>query len=211
MAAGFREADMAQQMATDPETAEATPDSATLSDADLAGAVAARRHWALREIYRRHCRSLVAEAAKVLGGPAAADDMAHEVLLRLWREPARFDARRGSLRTFLLIDVRGRCRDLMRADAARWARHLRHDERGAVEEPASTGVLRALEAEQVRAALRSIPAAQRDAITLAFFDGYTYREVAQVLGQPEGTVKSRIRAGLHALRGALEPLAAAAC
>jgi RNA polymerase sigma-70 factor (ECF subfamily) len=202
---------MAQRMATDRDTDGGPADPAVLSDIDLAEAVAAHRHWALREVYRRHCRSLVAEATKILGGAAAADDMAHEVLLRLWRDPSRFDARRGTLRTFLLIDVRGRCRDLMRADAARWARHLRHDERGAMEEPASADVLRTLEAEHVQAALRTIPTPQRDAILLAFFDGYTYREVARVLGQPEGTVKSRIRAGLTALRGALEPLVATAC
>jgi len=132
---------------------------------------------------------------------AAAEDVVQEVFVRLWEQPQRFEAERGSLRTFLLVETQGRCLDLIRSRA----RRAQREERQARLQPGEPYDLE-LEiwdltvAEQVREALATLSSDERRAIDLAYFGRRSYREVADVLGVPEGTVKSRIRSGLHKLR-----------
>lgn len=175
------------------------------SDGALVVAIGRYHDTALAEVYRRHGGAVHALAARVLGHGPQADDVAQEVFLELWRRPERFDPGRGTLRTFLLTMAHARAVDLLRSEAARRAREDR-----TARETATAGY--DLEhhawdlavAEQVRAALADLPEAERRAIELAYFNGHTYREVATILGEPEGTIKSRIRAGMRRLRTRLE-------
>jgi RNA polymerase sigma-70 factor (ECF subfamily) len=177
---------------------------ASASDAALVVAIGRYHESALAEVYRRHGGAVHAVAKRVLRSEQLADEVAQDVFLRLWRNPERFDAARGALRSYLLILAHNRAVDLLRSEAKRGLR----EERSA-RETAQTGY--DLErhawdlalAEQVHQSLAALPDDERDAIRLAYFEGRTYREVASLLGQPEGTVKSRIRAGLRRMRTSL--------
>lgn len=174
------------------------------SDADLVERIAAGDHAALEAAYREHGSAVLGLARGRLRSATLAEDVAQEVFTRLWRSPERFDADRGSLRTFLLRDTHGRAIDAIRAEEARRAREERDAERSsAVADSPEYEVWEAVRSEKVRAALDSIPERERVAIELAFFGGLSYRDVADRLGDAEGTVKSRIRSGLQRLRGPL--------
>ncbi len=177
---------------------------AEASDAALVVAVGRWHQDALAEAYRRHGGAVFALARRVLGDAARAEEVVQEVFLRLWDHPERFDPARGSLRTFLLANTHGRAVDLLRADGAR---RRREDS----EALAVAGAGYDLEHEvwdlavaaHVKAAVAELPEDERRAIELAYFGGHSYREVAALLEQPEGTVKSRIRTGLKRMRLAL--------
>ena len=174
---------------------------ADLGDAQLVVAVGRYRQDALAEVYRRHGGAVYGLAKRVTGDAAEAQDIAQEVFLRLWNDPDRFDPARGSLRTFLLTQCHSRAVELLRSRAAR----LRREERDArLNAKAAYDLDREIAdlalAEQVAEALGTLPVEERRAIELAYFGGHTYREVAAMLEQPEGTVKSRIRNGLSRLR-----------
>ncbi len=126
------------------------------------------------------------------------------MLLRLWKHPEKYNAERGSLRSYLLSHTHGRSVDLIRSESARRIREEREARLTAeaglsLEEEVWEMAL----ADHVREALQELDDLERRAIELAYFGGYTYREVARLLDTPEGTVKSRIRAGLKRLNGAL--------
>lgn len=174
------------------------------SDAALVVAVGRFHEDALAEVYRRHAGAVFALAKRVLGDAGRAEEIVQEVFVRLWNQPERFDPERGSLRSFLLAQAHGRSVDLLRSDGARRDREER-EARAA----ANAGydleheVWDLAVADRVRESLRALPDDERRAIELAYFGGRTYREVAAVLGAPEGTVKGRIRAGLKRMRVAL--------
>lgn len=175
-----------------------------LSDEALAAAAAAGDHGALEEVYRRHGGAVLGLARRVLRHAGLAEEVAQEVFVRFWRDPGRFDPQRAPLRAFLLRDTHGRAVDLLRTETARRAREERGHARASDQVPGpEQEVWTALVSERVRAALESLPAAEREAVALAFYGGLTYQEVARRLGEPEGTVKSRIRRGLDRLRGPL--------
>jgi RNA polymerase sigma-70 factor (ECF subfamily) len=141
---------------------------------------------------------------RLVRDPALADDVVQEVFVRLWTRAEQFDGERGSLRAFLLAQTHGRSLDLVRSETARRRREER-DAR-AVREPVTDveqQVVRKAVADEVRAALASLPEAEREPVELAYLGGLPYREVARRLGIPEGTAKSRIRSGLSHLREAL--------
>jgi RNA polymerase sigma-70 factor (ECF subfamily) len=177
---------------------------ADASDAALVTAIARYHHGALAEVYRRHAGAVYGLARRLLAEPALAEEVVQEVFLRLWNGPDRYDPSRGSLRSYLLALTHGRSVDLLRAEGAR-----RHREERDARATAEAGydveheVWDMAVAGQVRQALDALPDGERQAIELAYFGGHTYREVAVRLGEPEGTVKSRIRAGLKRLRGEL--------
>lgn len=175
-----------------------------LADPQLVVLVGRYDDVALAEIYRRHGRAVYGLARRVLADETEAEDVTQEVFLHLWRNPARFDPARGTLRTYLLTHVHGRAVDVVRSRTAR-ARREERDARATAN--AAYDVEREVWdmalAEQVAGAMDSLPAEERKAIELAYFGGHTYREVAQLLSAPEGTVKSRIRNGLRRLRTTL--------
>jgi RNA polymerase sigma-70 factor (ECF subfamily) len=173
-------------------------------DARLVRAIVAHDQRALAEAYRRHGDSCFALSRRVLFDRALAEEVVQEIFVRLWNQPERFDPDRGSLRSFLIAQSHGRSVDLLRAETARRRREER-EARQRIPDPIDLDreIINLTEAEAVQSALASLPEPERVAIELAYFGGHTYREVALQLEQPEGTVKSRIRAGMLRLRAAL--------
>jgi RNA polymerase sigma-70 factor (ECF subfamily) len=177
---------------------------ALASDAALVVAIGRWRQDALAEAYRRHAGAVFALSRRVLGDPQLAEEIVQEVFLRLWDHPDRFDPERGTLRSFLLAQCHGRSVDVIRSEESRRKREARdHRERAESGYDLEHEVWDLAVAEHVRDALAALPVEERRAIELAYFGGRSYREVAEELGQPEGTVKSRIRAGLKRLRSGL--------
>jgi RNA polymerase sigma-70 factor (ECF subfamily) len=174
------------------------------SDSSLMLAVGRWHQEALAEIYRRHAGSVFGLARRVLTDRVLAEEVVQEVFTQLWNHPERFDPERGSLRAFLLAHSHGRSVDLLRSEVSRKLREQREARLAAESGPdIEHEVWEMSVAEQVRRALGVLSPDERKAIELAYFGGHTYREVANLLHQPEGTIKSRIRAGLRRLRGAL--------
>jgi RNA polymerase sigma-70 factor (ECF subfamily) len=175
-----------------------------VSDSLLVVAIGRYREDALAEAYRRHGGAVFGLARRILSDPARSEEIVQEVFLRLWNEPERFDPARGSLRSFLLAQAHGRAVDLVRSDTSRRAREVK-EAKAAAEAgyDIEHEVWDLAVADQVRAALDTLPDDERRAIELAYFGGHTYRDVATVLDTPEGTVKSRIRVGLKRMRASL--------
>jgi RNA polymerase sigma-70 factor (ECF subfamily) len=179
-------------------------DLTQMSDAALVVAVGRWRQDALAEAYRRHGGAVFGLASRVVSDRTLAEEVVQEVFLRLWDAPDRFDAERGSLRSYLLAQCHGRSVDLIRSEQSRRNREEReHRQRAEGGYDLEHEVWDLTVAEHVREALAELPDEERTAIELAYFAGHTYREVAELLGQPEGTVKSRIRSGLRRLRGGM--------
>lgn len=173
---------------------------APLSDAQLADGVARHSHAALAEIYGRHGDEMH-KLAQRLRGPTSADDVVQDVFLRLWDQPGRFDAARGSLRRFLMMQTRAHAIDLLRSDNARRAREtVGIAGRSPISPAVDDGALARLTGDHAWRLLSLLSDGERSAIVLAYFGDHTYREVANLLGQPEGTIKTRIRSGLGRLR-----------
>lgn len=174
------------------------------SDAVLVVAIGRWRHDALSEAFRRHSGAVFALARRVLNDAGRAEEIVQEVFLRLWNAPERFDPDRGSLRSFLLAHAHGRAVDAVRSDSSRRRREDRESLRATI---ATYDVERevgdVIVAEHVRDAVATLAPGEREAIELAYFGGHTYREVAVILDQPEGTIKSRIRSGMIRLRQGL--------
>jgi RNA polymerase sigma-70 factor (ECF subfamily) len=180
----------------------------------LLTAVAAGDVAALDELYRRYRPVAFAAALGLLRDPSAAEDAVHDAFLRIWRAAASFHPERGALRSWLLTIVRNAAIDTIRA------RHLAQrpetanalgDLHAAGEEDVAALVTATAEAARLRAALTTLPPAQRDAVELAFFAGLTHGEIARRTGLPLGTVKGRVRLGLRRLRHDLGDLAPSAC
>jgi RNA polymerase sigma-70 factor (ECF subfamily) len=179
-------------------------DLATASDAVLVVAISRYRQEALAEAYRRHAGAVFALSRRLLIDTTLAEEIVQEVFLRLWNNPEKFDPERGSLRSYLLAQCHGRSIDLLRSESSRRLREERD-----VRRTAEAGydleheVVDLSVAERVQEALNALPDGERQAIALAYFAGHTYREVAAMLEEPEGTVKSRIRSGLKRMRSDL--------
>jgi RNA polymerase sigma-70 factor (ECF subfamily) len=176
-------------------------DCGQLSDAALVVAIGRWREDALAEAYRRHGGAVFALARRVVRDTGVAEEVVQEVFVRLWTTPDRFDPERGSLRSWLLAQTHGRAIDRLRSDSSRRLREERDARRTAtsgydVEHEAWDLAV----ADRVNEVMAELPAGEREAIRLAYFDGYTYREVAKILDKPEGTIKSRIRSGLKRMR-----------
>jgi RNA polymerase sigma-70 factor (ECF subfamily) len=174
------------------------------SDAAVVVAIGRWRQDALAEAYRRHAGSVFALARRLLIDPGMAEEIVQEVFLRLWNQPERFDPERGSLRAFLLAQTHGRSVDMLRSETSRRRREER-DARSTAEAgyDIEREVMDLSVADQVNEVMAVLPVDERRAIELAYFGGHTYRQVAVMLDQPEGTVKSRIRSGLRRMRDQL--------
>ena len=184
-----------------------TMERAPVDDAMLVNAVAANDEVAMADLYERHGSSVYGLALRVLGDTGRAQDVLQDVFVRLWQRPDRFDPTRGSLRSFLLRDAHGRSLDRLRSDGARTRREQRHEGDRSIslrDQDLEREVEGLLRHEQLRDVVGSLGPREREAITLAYFNGHSYREVARLLGEPEGTIKSRIRLGLRHIADKLD-------
>jgi RNA polymerase sigma-70 factor, ECF subfamily len=176
-----------------------------VGDARLVVALARRRTDALAEVYRRHAGAILGLAMRVLGDLRLSEEVVQEVFLGLWKAPDRFDPDRGSLRSYLLAQTHGKSVDLVRAEVARRGREEREARlRAEAGYDLEREVLDLTMADRVRRTMAELPEPERRAIELAYFGGQTYREVAVTLGEPEGTIKTRIRTGLKRMRASLQ-------
>jgi RNA polymerase sigma-70 factor, ECF subfamily len=180
-----------------------------LPDSELARELANQETSALAGLYDRYGGLAYSVALRVLGDSGLAEDTVQECFLKLWNSAASFDAQRGSLRTWLLTLVRNRAIDKLRARRSRAAREIDL----AVIEPlpaARSGsdpweeVAFAAEQRAVSDALARLPAEQRHAIELAYYGGYSQREIAEMTRVPLSTVKGRMRLALEKLHSYLE-------
>jgi RNA polymerase sigma factor (sigma-70 family) len=155
---------------------------------------------ALAEAYDQFAAIVFGVALRVTGDRQAAEDVTQETLLELWHRPQRFDPARGGLRPWLATIAHNRSVDWIRHERAARGRDLRNDR--LMSEPVpdiSDNVQATMTAERVQLALSGLPECERRAIRMAFFGGLSYRQVAENLDIPEGTIKSRIRSGLNHL------------
>ena len=171
-----------------------------LADAALIARIRSGEQDAMAELYDRYSALVYSVALRVLTDTGAAEDVLQEVFMQLWRHPASFDARRGSLGPWLAVIARHRAIDVLRK---RRPQTSLEDVAIAIEADLESATERARAAEKIRASLHEMPDKQRRALEMAFFEGMTHTEIAARTGEPLGTVKTRIRAALLALRRAL--------
>ena len=172
-------------------------DEASATDVSLLARMAQRDPQALDLFYTRHARAVFSLALTMLGDHARATDLAQEVFLLVWRSAGAYQPT-GSARAWLLRLTRNRAIDELRRDRRRRAS----------EAPLSAPLVQALpvpladaaERQAVREAVAALPAEQRDALVLAFFQGLSHHEIATCLRTPLGTIKARIRRALQTLR-----------
>jgi len=172
---------------------------AHLSDEALVALAARSEHSALAELYDRYARPAYGLALRVLHDDALAEDAVQEAFLALWRNAARFVPERGKASTWILTLVHRRAVDLVRREERRRADVFERASEpgvGAVDEEAWLRLQR----ERVQSALKQLPDQQREALELAYYGGFTQSELAERLGQPLGTIKSRMFMGLSRLR-----------
>ena len=173
-----------------------------LADPDLAAQLAAGSQPALAELYDRYGPLAYSVAFRVLGDPGRAEDAVQEAFLKIWNGAASFDVRRGSLRGWLLTSVRNRSIDYLRGRGAHERRELELQPTLAESAPHSDPwreVSLSLERAAVREAMSSLPPEQREAIELAYFGGYSHKEIAGMTSVPLSTVKGRMRLALEKL------------
>jgi RNA polymerase sigma factor (sigma-70 family) len=173
------------------------------SELELVAALVLRHDGAFAELFRRHYHSIVRSSQMILTNTTQSEDVGAEVLLDFWLDPEKFDPTRGTLLSFLRIKAKGRSIDLIRAESSRYRRERRDaDQAKTVDAGVDAQLLSTESLTRLREALAQLPVLEREPIELAFFGGMTYVAVAQRLGLPEGTVKTRIRCGLARLRSA---------
>ena len=142
-------------------------------------------------------------ARSVLRDPAQAEEVAQEVMLEVWRDAARFDATRGSAKAWVMTLAHRRAVDRVRSEQAAADRDQRAAKPEISYDVVAETVAARLDAERVRRCLGSLTGLQQESITLAYYRGFTYRQVAALLKVPVGTVKTRMRDGLIRLRDCL--------
>jgi RNA polymerase sigma-70 factor (ECF subfamily) len=183
--------------------------------ADLVLRIRAGDRGAVDELYDRYSRPAFALARRILADEVLAEDVVQDVFLSVWRDPGAFDAGRGSFSSWLMAMVHHKAVDAVRREESHRRRQTRAEEDLALSTPTSTRDVEdeawsRVVAEQVRGALSALPAPQREALTLAYYGGYTQREVAALTSTPLGTVKTRMLAGMRRLREELGGAAGAA-
>ncbi|MCC6177704.1 MAG: sigma-70 family RNA polymerase sigma factor [Chloroflexi bacterium] len=181
-------------------------DDALLTDEALAEGFADRNVRALEIAYDRHARAVFALAVKLLGDPEAAEEIVQETFLKLWHRPETYVPMRGRLVTWLLGVAHHRSVDRLRRRRLeqRHGTDARLVETGVDHHDPLDDVLSTLRGEAVARALATLPTAQRLAVELAYLKGMTQVEIAEHLGEPLGTIKTRLRLAMQKLRGSLE-------
>jgi RNA polymerase sigma-70 factor (ECF subfamily) len=172
-------------------------------------AVARGDKLALGNLYDRHAPTLMALGMRLLGERSETEDVLHDVFVEVWKHAGDFDPQRASVRTWIILRMRSRCLDRLRAaPRARWtALHGRVEEALARARPGAAAALAAfderVDAGRLPRLLAELPEEQRLVIVLGFFDGLSSSEIAHELGIPIGTVKSRVRSAMNKMRQAV--------
>jgi RNA polymerase sigma-70 factor (ECF subfamily) len=184
--------------------AEVTPASPPGGDPleGLLGLVAGGDEPAFAELYQRVAPAVFGLVTRVVRNPAQAEEVTQEVFVELWRTAPRFDPARGTARSWIMTCAHRRAVDRIRS-AERAARRddlAGRRDQGRPYDEVVEQVETSLEREHVRRGLDALTELQREAVVLAYYGGYTHREIAQLLGVPSGTVKTRLRDGLIRLR-----------
>lgn len=178
-------------------------DFAHLSDEAIVAMVARGDDDAFGELYDRYDRLAYGLARRVLRDDLLAQDAVQDAFLTIWRSASRFNSERGAARVWIMTLVHRRAVDLVRHNERRRTEQLPEREEAGDPGADETVWLR-LQRERVRDALQQLPDQQREAIELAYFGGFTQAELAERLGQPLGTIKSRMFSGLARLRELLD-------
>jgi RNA polymerase sigma-70 factor, ECF subfamily len=178
-----------------------------LADEELMPLVGRKDPEAFEVLYDRHGGAAYSLAYRIVGDRAAAEEVTQEAFISVWRSGARFDAARGSVRSWLLSVVRNRAIDFLRSRAGK-APKLTFDDDAVLEQrPAAERTedeaLQRETAAEIQGALGKLPGEQSKVIELAYFGGFSHSEIARILGLPMGTVKGRMRLGLEKIRGEL--------
>jgi RNA polymerase sigma factor (sigma-70 family) len=175
-----------------------------LDDAGLAGLVSKRDPEALAVLYQRHGSACYRLAWRVTANQTLAEDAVQEAFTGLWREPAAYQPGRGSVRAWLLALAHHKAVDAVRRETAQQRRQDAHAAQHALDPPAAPDPAAAawagIRAAEVRAALAELPGPQRQALALAYFGGYTQREIAELTSVPLGTVKTRMFTAMRRLQ-----------
>jgi RNA polymerase sigma-70 factor (ECF subfamily) len=178
-----------------------------LGDEDLMPMVAREDPIAFEVFYDRHAGAAYSLAYRIVGSRTAAEDVTQEALLSIWRSGARYDRARGSVRAWTLGIVRNRAIDLLRKESGRSPKLAAGGdeilERRAAEELTDTEAVRRETAEEVRGAIQELPEDQSRVIGLAYFGGFSHSEIAEMLNEPLGTIKGRMRLGMDKIRATL--------
>jgi RNA polymerase sigma-70 factor (ECF subfamily) len=170
-------------------------------DTALVWAIRSGDQSAMAALYDRYSSVVYSVALRVLGDTGAAEDVQQEVFMQLWRNPGAFDATRGNLGAWLAVITRNRAIDALRK--RRPESDLEDVVLSVVPDMAGDAD-RSRVAEKVRGVLGTMSQAQRVALEMAYYEGLTHTEIAAKTGEPLGTIKTRIRAGLTALRKAFQ-------
>jgi RNA polymerase sigma-70 factor (ECF subfamily) len=179
-------------------------DLAHLSDEAVVALAARSDDLAFAELYDRYGRVAYRLALRVLRDEALAEDAVQDAFLAIWRGASRFIPERGRASTWILTLVHRRAVDLVRREDRRRTDQLSGDEPAIGESSAADAAWLRIERERVQTALLQLSDPQREVIELAYYGGYTQSELAERLGQPLGTIKSRMFAGLSRLNELLE-------
>jgi RNA polymerase sigma-70 factor, ECF subfamily len=167
------------------------------ADIDLLRRIAAGEQAALAILYDRHAGTMLALGIRIVGVRRDAEDLLHDVFLEAWRHAGDYDARRGSVKTWLLLRMRSRCLDRVRSHAFSKTDALRSEP---IRSGASERLDRTIDGARARSLLDDLPSGQREVLELGYFQGLSFSEIAAVLGIPVGTVKSRVSAAMLKLR-----------
>jgi RNA polymerase sigma-70 factor (ECF subfamily) len=178
-----------------------------LADEELMPLVGRKDPEAFEVLYDRHGGAAYSLAYRIVGDRAAAEEVTQEAFISVWRSGARFDATRGSVRSWLLSVVRNRAIDFLRSRAGKAPKLTFDDDqvleqRPAVERTEDEALQRETAAE-IQGALGKLPGEQSKVIELAYFGGFSHSEISRILNLPMGTVKGRMRLGLEKIRGEL--------
>jgi RNA polymerase sigma-70 factor (ECF subfamily) len=178
------------------------------SDQVLLERVAGKDSQALADLYDRYAAVALALAGRILGDRSEAEDVLQIVFTRVWQDASRYDPAKGSPTSWILSWVRNGAIDRLRRREAlqRATLHSIDHSPAGHEESHGTGNHSAEERERLQKAVTALPADQRQVIELAYFEGLSQTQIAQRLGEPLGTVKTRVRLGMNKLRQALPVL-----